>query len=58
VAVLVRSLNPSIPVFLERDPVRAIEMARRTAGAKDMICVTGSIFLVGEIRKYLTFPSE
>jgi dihydrofolate synthase/folylpolyglutamate synthase len=58
VAKLVRKLNPSISVFLEPDPSRALEMARRTAGAKDMICVTGSIFLVGEIRKYLTLSPE
>jgi dihydrofolate synthase / folylpolyglutamate synthase len=58
VAKLVRKLNPSIHVFLEPDPSRALEMARKTAGAKDMICVTGSIFLVGEIRKYLTLSPE
>ena len=58
VAVLVRKLNPSIQLFLELDPTRAIEIARRLAGVRDMICVTGSIFLVGEIRKYLTISRE
>lgn len=53
VAKLVQELSPSIPVFLEPDPARALKMARRMAGVKDMICVTGSIFLVGEIRKQL-----
>ncbi len=55
VAVLVRGTQPFHPMcFLNWIRLRAIEMARRLAGAKDMICVTGSIFLVGEIRKYLT----
>ena len=58
VAVLVRKLNPSIQLFLELDPTRAIEIPRRLAGVRDMICVTGSIFLVGEIRKYLTISRE
>jgi len=58
VTKLVRKLNPFIPVFLEPDPSRALGMARGMAGAKDMICVTGSIFLVGEIRKHLSLSPE
>ena len=58
VAMLIRKLNPFIPLFIDSDPTRALEMARRLAGAKDMICVTGSIFLVGEIRKYLSISAE
>ena len=54
VAVIVRKLNPAVPLYLESDPTRALEMACSLAGAKDMICVTGSIFLVGEIRKHLS----
>jgi dihydrofolate synthase/folylpolyglutamate synthase len=35
-------------------PAAAWEAARRTAGPDDLICVTGSVFLAGELRPLLT----
>ncbi len=54
VAAALRSLNPGVQTFLEPDPVQAIQMAQSMAGPHDLICVTGSIFLVGQIRHFLT----
>ncbi|MFA5181365.1 MAG: folylpolyglutamate synthase/dihydrofolate synthase family protein [Syntrophales bacterium] len=61
-----RSMPPSelLPIaraFLQRaeiiqSPVDAIKYALSLAGEDDLICVTGSLYLVGEIKK--TFPSR
>jgi dihydrofolate synthase / folylpolyglutamate synthase len=51
VAALVRELNADIRLFLEPNPALAIEMALGLAAATDLVCVTGSIYLVGQVRK-------
>ncbi len=40
-------------VFLEPDVERAISKAKSLADAEDLILVTGSLYLVGEARRYL-----
>ncbi|MBI2094553.1 MAG: bifunctional folylpolyglutamate synthase/dihydrofolate synthase [Candidatus Omnitrophica bacterium] len=40
-------------VFLEKDALRAFEKARSLAGRNDLVLVTGSLFLVGDIRRTL-----
>ena len=52
VAALVRELNADIHLFLEPNPTLAIEMALGLAEANDLVCVSGSIYLVGQVRKY------
>ncbi len=37
------------------DPGEALARARSLAGADDLVCVTGSLYLVGEIKKHLSF---
>ena len=54
VAALIKEINPAMQLVLEPDPVLAVAIAREMAGAEDLICVTGSIFLVGQIREYLS----
>lgn len=39
------------PVVLTQNPAQALEIARQSAGEKDLILVTGSLFLVGEVLK-------
>jgi hypothetical protein len=34
-------------------PTLALEAARAEAGAADLICITGSVFLAGELRPLL-----
>lgn len=41
-------------VFWVEKPSFAIDKALRMASKQDLICVTGSLFVVGEIRQYLT----
>jgi len=39
--------------MVEKSTLRAYEMAREAAGPEDLICVTGSIFVVGEVMEGL-----
>ena len=57
VSETLRTLNPAIHLFCESDPILALGLAQNMAGPDDLICVTGSIFLVGQIRHFLTIPN-
>ena len=48
---------PSIEYHIETDPFKAIELAKRLAGPQDLICITGSIFLVAQVRSALIAAS-
>ena len=55
-------LLPIARAFLQRaeiiqSPVDALKYALSLAGEDDLICVTGSLYLVGEIKK-LSLPCE
>ncbi|MFH0910736.1 MAG: folylpolyglutamate synthase/dihydrofolate synthase family protein [Planctomycetota bacterium] len=41
------------PALIERDPVRALALARERARPSDLICLTGSLYLAGRIRAHL-----
>lgn len=41
-----------VPNRVERDPLRAIEMVMAESAADDMVLVTGSVYLIGEIYEY------
>ncbi len=47
------SFSPSKRVLWIEDSARAVERALATASADDLICITGSLFTVGEAREYL-----
>jgi dihydrofolate synthase/folylpolyglutamate synthase len=51
VADIFRSLNSS--TFLEKDPTRALELARKLSEGRRPVLVTGSFYMVGEIRRLL-----
>nr|MBO2478297.1 bifunctional folylpolyglutamate synthase/dihydrofolate synthase [Bacillota bacterium] len=46
-----QGLVPSVGV--ERDPLAAVELARRWAGPDGLVCVSGSLYLVGELQGLL-----
>ncbi len=52
-AALLAERFPSIKLHIELDPFRAVELARSMTDPQDLICVTGSIFLVGQLRPML-----
>jgi dihydrofolate synthase/folylpolyglutamate synthase len=41
-----------VPNRVERDPMRAIEMVIAESAPQDMVLVTGSVYLIGEIYQY------
>lgn len=44
------SLRDGIEIHVEESPDRAVAKALAIAGEKDIVCVTGSIYLVGQVR--------
>jgi dihydrofolate synthase/folylpolyglutamate synthase len=41
------------PFTISRTPAEALRAARQSAGANDLICITGSVFLAGELQPLL-----
>jgi dihydrofolate synthase/folylpolyglutamate synthase len=50
---MIEAFDTSKTVYVEDTIPKAIDHARRIATKKDMICVSGSLFTVGEARSYL-----
>lgn len=50
---IIKGFDASRIVFVEPSIPEAIDHARRIAGQQDLICVSGSLFTVGEARSYL-----
>jgi len=46
-------LGARLERIVEPDPVRAVELAIELARPEDLICVTGSLYLVGAVRPWL-----
>lgn len=53
IAACVATLDPSLPRLVEPDPIRAVGVALDGADGDEVICVTGSLYLVGAVRSYL-----
>lgn len=45
-------------VFEIKKPSEAVELARAISTERDLVCVTGSLYLAGEVRKYLLEKNE
>ncbi len=41
-----------LPVQIERNPLDAVRRAHEQVSASGLVCITGSLYLVGEVRKY------
>ncbi len=52
-AATLAELDGSIALISEADPFKALAIALERASSNDLICVTGSIFLVGQLRAWL-----
>jgi dihydrofolate synthase/folylpolyglutamate synthase len=50
---LVPAAFPKDNVFLTQTSIEALETARKITGKEGVVCVTGSLYLVGEIQKIL-----
>ena len=55
----ITKLKPSIKKIIISDPLKAINKALGLANKKDLVIVTGSLYLVGEVRnKWFTIPGQ
>jgi dihydrofolate synthase/folylpolyglutamate synthase len=50
---LFSSLGIDLPRHQDPDPTRAVQRALDLAGEQDLVCVTGSLYLVGAVRSWL-----
>jgi dihydrofolate synthase / folylpolyglutamate synthase len=52
-AALLAEKFPQVECCVEPDPFRAVKVAKKMANPEDLVCVSGSIFLVGQVRPVL-----
>jgi len=50
---MITSIDVNKTVFIEDSIPQAIDYAKRSARQNDLICITGSLFTVGEARRYV-----
>lgn len=51
-AEIAQTISPEKKIFIEKDPQKALDTAKRKAGDDTLILITGSLYLVGEVIKY------
>lgn len=51
--LLASYIDESKEIYIEEDPVKAADMALDVAKSGDVICVTGSLYLIGQVREHL-----
>ncbi|HVB97397.1 MAG TPA: Mur ligase family protein [Chloroflexota bacterium] len=56
IAAVCVHLAPDLPRLVEPDPLNAVRLAIGEAGPNDVVCVTGSLYLVGAVRPSLRQP--
>ncbi|HEY6420458.1 MAG TPA: folylpolyglutamate synthase/dihydrofolate synthase family protein [Candidatus Binataceae bacterium] len=49
---LLAEFAPHVPARVERDPARAVERVIAESGPQDVVLVTGSVYLIGEVYAY------
>jgi dihydrofolate synthase/folylpolyglutamate synthase len=54
---IAKSLKPDIDIQIESDPIQAVQLALSVAKPEDLIWITGSLYLVGNVRNYW-YPME
>jgi dihydrofolate synthase/folylpolyglutamate synthase len=54
----IKEINNNENILVENSIPKAIDHAKIIANKKDIICISGSLFTVGEARKYLTETSK
>lgn len=52
IASTARRLAPELEIIIEPDPIQAITKALDFSGEEDLIWVTGSLYMVGNVRNY------
>lgn len=55
-AELSKTIAPEVDIYIEPDPILAVEKALTLTGPNDLVWITGSLYLVGDVRDYW-YPS-
>lgn len=50
--------DTDVALHVVENPVEAFEQARAGAGPDDLICVTGSFYLIGDVMRHLGIPAQ
>ncbi|MCA9981037.1 MAG: MBL fold metallo-hydrolase [Anaerolineales bacterium] len=53
-----QAINPALKMTLEPNPLAALRLALAQATAEDVVWVTGSLYLVGDVRSYWQAPAD
>lgn len=53
---IIKKISSHIPIYVEPNPIKATKLALNLASRKDIIVITGSLYLVGNARE-LWYPS-
>lgn len=56
-AEITQSIAPKIPCLVIHDPIEAVKYALSMADMNDLVWITGSLYLAGNVREYW-YPSE
>lgn len=51
-ADMIKSINPHLPASIIHNPIDAIKYAMSSAKLNDLVWITGSLYLAGDIREY------
>jgi dihydrofolate synthase/folylpolyglutamate synthase len=54
----VRNKQPELPIYIEQEPIDAVKRAVALASPKDLVLVTGSLYLIESIRDNLSHVIE
>ncbi len=50
--VIIKSITPDVPCFIINDPIEAVKYALSSADINDLVWITGSLYLAGDVREY------
>ena len=56
-AEIIKDIAPNLPYYILHDPIEATQYALSIAEPNDLVWITGSLYLAGDIREYW-YPSE
>ncbi|RLF29175.1 MAG: hypothetical protein DRJ99_03830 [Thermoplasmata archaeon] len=51
--IIMASLALTSSIFIRKNVKDAVDFAVKNAGKNDLVCITGSLYIVGEARKEL-----
>ncbi len=51
-AEIIKSINPNLPSSIIHNPIDAVKYAMSSAKLNDLVWITGSLYLAGDIREY------